>query len=181
MGPMIREFDGRALYAALDARRRTEGLSWPGAATAIWDMAPMLNATRDARGLANHPISASTLHSLAKRGGTTCQHALFFIRWLDRTPESFLVGVGLDAGSPLPACGPDRRPRWDLKALHAGLNEARASRGATWAQTAQDLRCQPSQLTGLKTARFATDMGLAMRITQWVGRPAADFVDAARW
>jgi hypothetical protein len=103
------------------------------------------------------------------------------LRWLDRTPESFLVGAALDAGAPLPACGPDRRPRWDLKALHAALNEARASRGATWAQAAQDLRCKAGQLTGLKTARFATGMGLAMRVTQWVGRPATDFTYLARW
>jgi hypothetical protein len=181
MDPVIAEFDGRALYAALDAKRQAEGLSWPGATTAIWEMSPVLNGAREARGLANHPISPSTLQSLGKRGDTTCQHALFFLRWLERTPESFLAGAALDAGAPLPACGPDRRPRWDLKALHAGLNEARASAGATWAQAAHILRCQPGQLTGLKTARFATGMGLAMRITQWVGRPAADFVHPARW
>ena len=64
-----------------------------------------------------------TLQSLGKRGNTSCQHALFFLRWLDRTPESFLSGAAVDAGAPLPACGPDRRPRWDLKALHGGLNE----------------------------------------------------------
>ncbi len=180
MCPAILDFDGKALYAALDAKRQAEGLSWPGAAAAIWAMAPELNARRAALGLANHPISPSTVQHLGKRGDTTCQHALFFLRWLDRTPESFLPGAGLDAGAPLPACGPDRRPRWDLKALHSGLNEARVSRGATWAQTAQELGCQPSQLTGLKAARFATSMVLAMRITQWVGRPAADFVRAAR-
>ena len=95
--PVIREFDGKALYAALDAKRRAEGLSWPGAAAAIWDMAPALNAAREARGLANHPISPSTLQNLGKRGDTSCQHALFFLRWLDRTPESFLVGAGLAA------------------------------------------------------------------------------------
>ena len=172
MGRVIAEFDGNALYSALDAKRQAEGLSWPGAAAAIWNMAPVLNAA---------PISPSTLQSLGKRGDTSCQHALFFLRWLDRTPESFLVGAALDAGAPLPACGPDRRPRWDLKALHAALNEARVSRDATWAQAAQDLGCQVGQLTGLKTARFATGMGLAMRVTQWVGRPATDFTYLARW
>jgi len=181
MDPAIREFDGRALYAALDARRRADGLSWAGAAAAIWDMAPALNAARAARGVANHPVSPATLQGLGSRGDTSCQHALFFLRWLDATPESFLAGAAPDAGAPLPACGPDRRPRWNLKALHAALNEARGSRGATWAQTAKDLGCQPGQLTGLKTARFATGMGLAMRITQWAGRPAADFVYPARW
>jgi hypothetical protein len=178
---LIREFDGKALYAALDAKRRAEELSWPGAALAIWEMAPVLNAARAARGLANHPISPATLQNLGKRGNTSCQHALFFLRWLDRTPESFFTGAALDAGAPLPPCGPDRRPRWDLKALHAGLNESRANRGVTWKQIADDLRCQPGQLTGLKTARFATGMALAMRITQWVGRPAADFIYLARW
>ena len=65
--------------------------------------------------------------------------------------------------------------------LHAGLNEARVSRGVTWAQTARNLRCQPGQLTGLKTACYATGMGLAMRIVQWVDRSAADFMYLARW
>ena len=181
MDPVIREFDGLALYAALDAKRGAEGLSWTGAAAAIWDMSPALNAARGARGLANHPISPSTLQNLGKRGNTSCQHALFFLRWLDRTPESFLDGAALDSGAPLPPSGPDRRPRWDLKTLHAALNESRISRGATWAQTAKELRCQPGQLTGLKTARYATGMGLAMRITQSVGRPAADFMYLARW
>lgn len=181
MDPVIREFDGKRLYAALDAKRQADRLSWSGAATAIWDMSSALNAARAARGLTNHPISPSTLRSLGRRGNTSCQHALFFLRWLDRTPESFLVGAALDAGAPLPACGPDRRARWDLKAMHAVLNEARVSRGVTWAQTAQDLRCQPGQLTGLKTARYATGMGLAMRIAQWAGRPAADFMYLARW
>jgi hypothetical protein len=179
--PQIRDFDGRALYASLDAKRQVEGLSWAGAAAAIWNISDVLNADRDARGRPNHPISPATLQGLAKRGDTSCQHALFFLRWLERTPESFLAGATADAGAPLPACGPDRRPRWDLKALHAGLNEARQERGATWAQTAVELRCQPGQLTGLKSARFATGMGLALRITQWVERPAADFMYLARW
>ena len=98
MDPVIREFDGKALYAALDAKRLAEGLSWPGAAAAIWGMAPVLNAARVARGLANHPISPATLQNLGKGGNTSCQHALFFLRWLGRTPESFLAGAVLSLG-----------------------------------------------------------------------------------
>ncbi len=178
---MIREFDGRALYAALDAKREAQELSWSAVAAAIWDMTPALNAARDERGLTNHPLSPSTIQNLGRTGRATCQHALFYLRWLDRTPESFLAGGALEDGEPLPACGPDRRPRWDLKALHLSLNGSRTDRGLTWAQTAHELRCQAGQLTGLKTARYATGMGLAMRITQWLGAPAADFMYPARW
>lgn len=39
----------------------------------------------------------------------------------------------------------------------------------------------PATLTGLRTARFAISMRLAMRIAQWLERPAADFIYAARW
>jgi hypothetical protein len=81
----------------------------------------------------------------------------------------------------MPAAGPDRRPRWSLKALYAGLDAQRRDRGLTWAQAAAELGCTPSQLTGLRTARFATGMGLAMRITGWLTRPAADFIYPARW
>jgi hypothetical protein len=56
-----------------------------------------------------------------------------------------------------------------------------AALGSRWAQAALVLRCQPGQLTGLKSARFATSMVLAMRAARWVGRPAADFVYPARW
>jgi hypothetical protein len=35
-------------------------------------------------------------------------------------------------------------------------------------------------LTNLRTARFA-DMDLAMRITQWLGQPAAAFIHPAQW
>jgi hypothetical protein len=177
----LREFDGLALYAALDAQRLELGLSWPGATAAIWNTAAVLNAAREARGLPNHPLSPSTVRRLGERGDTTCQHALFFLRWLDRTPESFLIVAATHDGVPLPPCGPDRRPRWELKVLHEALNSARTSRGLTWAQAAGELRCQPGQLTGLKAARFATGMRLAMRITQWLGRPAADFIRPARW
>jgi hypothetical protein len=73
------------------------------------------------------------------------------------------------------------RLRWNLKKLYGALNAARTARGATWQQAADRLHCTPSQLTGLRTAKFATDMRLAMRITQALHRPAADFVYVAEW
>ncbi len=43
------------------------------------------------------------------------------------------------------------------------------------------LHCTPNQLTSLRNAKFATSMRLAMRITQALHRPAAEFVYVAEW
>ena len=41
--------------------------------------------------------------------------------------------------------------------------------------------CSENQLTGIRTARYAIGMKLAMRIVQWLERPASAFVYAAEW
>ena len=106
----MNHFDAIALYEAMAAQRIDRGLSWRQVADQIWDQSRALNKRRD-----DHPISASTLTGIAKRGDCTCQHALFILRWLGRAPESFLLVPA--AGAALPAAGPDRRPRWNLAAL----------------------------------------------------------------
>jgi hypothetical protein len=174
---VIRRFDVLALYSALDMRRLKLGLSWKQVADQLWQLSAELNDQRR-----DHPISPSTLSKMAAKPRTSCQHALFMLRWLDRTPESFLVGVvGDDPRFALPQAGPDRRLRWSLKRLWAVVDEKRRQEGLTWRQLADLVGCTPSQLTGLRTARFATDMDLAMRIVQWLERPAADFVYPATW
>jgi hypothetical protein len=177
-------FDGHALYAALDAQRAERGLSWPGAAREIWELSAELNAHRN-----DHPISPATLTGLRRSGRTSCQHALFFLHWLERMPEDFMTGPLTVAGRPLPAVGPDRRLRWHLhgspRRPQGGLFEAmdarRGQEGLTWGELADRLQCTASQLSGVRRVRYAIGVGLAMRITQWLQRPAADFVYAARW
>lgn len=103
------------------------------------------------------------------------------LRWLGRAPEEFLIGPAIDVGDTrLPRPGPDSRLRWDLSELHAALNAQRQTLGLTWLDLAQLLGCTPSRLTNLRTARQA-DLGLVMCITQWLRRPAADFIHAAQW
>ena len=67
-----------------------------------------------------------------------------------------------------------------MKRLHTVLNERRRQQGLTWADLAVELDCTPARLTNLRTARQA-DMGLALRVTQWLRQPAAAFVYPAEW
>ena len=48
----------------------------------------------------------------------------------------------------------------------------------TWAGLAGQIGCTSSRLTNLRTARMA-DMALVMRVTQWLRRPAAEFIHPA--
>lgn len=171
------DFDVAAFAAAMEEKRRREGLSWRGVADALWDLSWEINQRRD-----DHPISPSTLVAVARRGDTTCQHALFILRWLERTPESFVKGRTADPErDALPFAGPDRRLRWRLGRLYEAMDERRRAEGLSWFELAEVLRCSPHQLRGVRTAKYAIGMRLAMRITLWLERPAADFVEAARW
>jgi hypothetical protein len=177
MARSVRDFDIQAFFDALDGRRAEAHLTWTAVARQMWEESHALNARRG-----DHPISPSTITTMPRRGDATCQHALMMLRWLGRPPECFIVvpqpGT---ADVPLPAADPAHRLRWDLVALYDALNAARTARGATWEQTAVRLRCSANQLTGLRTAKYATSMRLAMRICQGLSRPAADFVYAAQW
>ena len=170
------DFDARALYRALDERRRERSLSWNGVAKEMWDLSADLNARRD-----DHPISPSTLTAMNARGTTTCQHALFMLRWLGAAPEDYVTGVAVGEQHALPDAGPEHRLRWSLERLYQALDDQRRNLDLTWREAAVEIRCTPNQLTGIRTARYAIEIRLAMRIVGWLGRPAADFVYAADW
>ena len=169
-------FDFAAFFAAFDAKRRERGLGWYEFADELWQQSSELNARR-----MDHPLCGGAVSRLGARGATSCQYALFMLRWLGRPPEEFVSGSVVDVGDVrLPESGPDSRLRWDLNQLYTAVNEERQERGLTWSGLSQELRCTPSRLTNLRTARMA-DMELTMRVTQWLGRPAADFIHAAQW
>jgi hypothetical protein len=170
-------FDCGALFNALDARRRDLGLGWYDLADELWQQSSDLNAQRST----DHPLCGGAIQRLRDRGATSCQYALFMLRWLHRAPEDFLTGPVLDVGDTrMPEAGTDIRLRWDLNQLHAVLNDQRRQQNLTWAALAEELGCTPSRLTNLRTARLA-DMNLAMRITQWLRQPAAAFIHPAHW
>jgi len=170
-------FDCGALISALDAQRVDRGLGWTALADELWQQSSELNAK-----LADHSLCPGALVRLARRRASmSCQYALIILRWLRRAPEEFLCGPVMDVGDVrLPRPGSDRRLRWNLHQVHAALDERRRERELTWSELAGELACTPNRLTNLRTARLA-DMGLTMRVTQWLEQPAARFVHAAQW
>jgi hypothetical protein len=170
-------FDCGALFEALDVRRRDRGLGWYELADQLWQQSSELNEQRGG----DHPLCGGAVQRLEARGATSCQYALFMLRWLGRAPEEFLTGAVVQVGDVrLPDVGPQSRLRWDLRQLHTALNEERTRQGLTWATLAEQLDCTPSRLTNLRTARLA-DMDLVMRVTQWLRRPSAQFIHPAQW
>ncbi len=171
------DFEAGALFEALDRQRVERAMSWRQVADAIWTQSSVLNDRRN-----DHPIAIETITGMQRRNNMSCQHALFMLRWIGRAPEEFIADpVPGSAGFGLPLAGPDRRLRWNLRALYDAMDDRRRDEVLTWKSLAALLGCTQSQLTGIKTARFATGMRLAMRITQWLARPASEFVYAARW
>jgi hypothetical protein len=170
-------FDISAFFAAVDARRREQHLTWPALARAIWEQSCVLNERRN-----DHPISPATVSKIGQSGDVSCQHALFLLRWLGVPPETFIVEPKPGtAGVALPLADEAHRLRWNLRKLHGALNAVRIARGTTWEQAAKRLCCTANQLTHLRIAKFTIGMRLAMRITQALHRPAADFVEVAEW
>ncbi|WP_111721254.1 hypothetical protein [Homoserinimonas sp. OAct 916] len=166
-------FDFAAFFSAFDEKRREHGLGWYEFADELWELSSTLNAER-----MDSPLCGGAVSRLGVRGETSCQYALFLLRWLDRAPEEFLIGSVVDVGDVrLPRPGPEHRLRWNLNQLHTALNEQRQKSRSTWAQLAQEIGCTPSRLTNLRTAQMA-DMALTMRITQWLRKPAAEFIHA---
>jgi hypothetical protein len=167
-------FDFAAFFAAVDEARRDRHMGWFDLADELWDQSADLNAERG-----DHPICGGAVSRLGARGEASCQYALYLLRWLGRAPEEFLTGPAADvADARLPDPGPGSRLRWDLGQLHAAINAERQRHGLTWAALAEQIGCTSARLTNLRTARMA-DMALTMRVTQWLGRPAAEFIHPA--
>jgi hypothetical protein len=68
--------------------------------------------------------------------------------------------------------------RFDTAALHAALDAKRRERGQTWREVASELPgFTPNMLTNLASGPLI-GFPRVMTLTQWLGRPAADFVRA---
>jgi hypothetical protein len=167
-------FDMKALHGVLDAERMARNLSWTELTAEI---------NKPFQGTSSIPISVTTIRNMQTKRSVTSAVVLQILRWLDRTPESFLSGrdAPAAAGEALPIAGLSRILRFDTRAMYEALNTKRVSRGMTWKQVAGELPgFTESMLTNL-ASRPLIGFPRVMMIPQWLSRPAANFVrDAGR-
>jgi hypothetical protein len=101
------------------------------------------------------------------------------LRWLNRTPESFVPSHQQSDGisERLPDIPAGKFLRFDAKKLYATLDARRIEREMTWSQVAKEVGASPASLTHLAKGKRVVFPGV-MRIFRWLERPAADFTRA---
>lgn len=158
-----------ALYSAVDTERRARELTWVELAAQVNQ--PFQHTT-------SIPINVATIREMPKKSSVTSAVVLQLLRWLGRTPESFLSGHEYvpKENERLPNPGPSRILRFDTRAMYEALDRERRLRGMTWRQVAHELPgFTPSMLTNLAAGPLI-GFPRVMRITQWLRLPAAAFV-----
>ena len=162
----------QALLDALDAARRARALTWVALTAEI-------NKPFD--GTPSIPICVGTIRSMRTKRAVTSAVVLQVLRWLGRTPESFLRGQGegpdmSDINEALPEPGPGRILRFDTAAMYRAINAERVRRGMTWKQLARELPGLTENM--LKNLANGPLIGFpyVMMIPQWLGCPAATFI-----
>jgi hypothetical protein len=174
LSPRPPDFDLQALGAALDAQREARGLSWAAVAGQIHDPLVRTPATG---------VNASTIRGVGTRASAEGDGVLAMLRWLDRTPESFVPGhpwANAEAAR-LPRVTPGQILRFDVQAIHAALDAQRIAKGMTWAQLAREIG--GFQASGLTRLADGGRIGFprVMRIFAWLELPAARFTRKSSW
>jgi hypothetical protein len=166
------DFNLRALYEAIDARRRERGMNWT-------DVAREVNQHRTTL----RPIAASTIAGLREKSGGEGDGILQMLLWLGRTPESFVPDI-VDADDErfhLPALTKGQILRWDTRAMFDALNAERERRQLTWSDAARDIGgFTPNMLTNLSNGG-RIGFPRVMRIVRWLDRPAVTLTRVAQW
>lgn len=167
-------FDITALYAAIDTQRQLRAMSWQ-------EVAREINGS--SRSASPRRLSPSTLTGLRRRRAVEGDGVLQMLRWLHRTPESFVPGCheATSRGAALPEVGPHRVLRFDTRAIFAALDTERTRKRLTWKEVAEQIGgLRPANLTRLsKGGRTAFPQ--VMRIIGWLGRTAASFTRTSSW
>lgn len=171
------DFSLRSLYDALDQQRCARGLSWAEATRQMNGQAGPPKGKATSKG---HALSASTVKATRIRTVAEGDGVLGMLRWLNRTPESFMPNY--DSANADRAHLPDVPAggvlRFDTKKLYGVVNARRQERELTWQDAARQIGVAASSLQHLSKGG-RTSFPQVMRILQWLGRPAADFTRIA--
>lgn len=168
------DFSLAGLYSAIDTERQARGLTWQQAVLEI----NLLYGR-----ISKHPIARSSVTGLRTKAVAEGDAILAMLKWLNRAPESFVTGGNGTASSKATALPDVPMPfglRLDTRKLHAAVNAQRVTRGLTWHQVADEIGVGKLSLTHLSKGG-RTGFPHVMRITGWLGRPAAEFTRASAW
>jgi len=104
---------------------------------------------------------------------------LQMLRWLRRSPESFVRGER--SGVQLPVLQPHQILRFDTRRLHAALDERRRQRGLTWEEVAQKIGGPISASSLMHLSKGGrTGFPHVMWMVKWLGQPTTTFMRATR-
>lgn len=158
------QFDSPALYAALDAHRQVQGLSWQQVATRIG-------------------VATSTLARTKKGGPMETDGILAMVRWLGCAPERFVVKnepvtpSRTWIGSGPFACEPTLHgtTRFNTKALYAAMDAHRRRQKMTWRDIAREVgKVSPGMLTRLSKGG-RVDVNVMVAAVGYLGQTIASF------
>jgi ribosomal protein L24E len=174
--PQSSDFSLQDLYAALDQQREARGLSWP---QVMEEMQKMHQGPRRIS-TSRRRLSQSTVTGIRFRRAAEGDGVLVMLRWLNRTPESFVPGhhKSNDLGARLPDIPAGKVLRFDARKLHAAVDARRIERKMTWTEVAKEIGFGPTSLPRLSKGKRVVFPGV-MRIFRWLDRPAADFTRAS--
>jgi hypothetical protein len=146
----VSDFDVRALYDALDQRRRERQLTWSALAAEV-------NRHRTTL----RPIAVSTIKGLETKLTAEGDGILQMLLWLGRSPESFVSFIADPDAERyrLPDLNRGQILRWDTPALYRALDHRRRNERLTWPDVARAVGFTPGMLTNLQKGSGSASRG----------------------
>jgi hypothetical protein len=162
----IAYFDVKALYRALDEKRRSRKMSWSQVQKEI------------AHPGSKHPISISTIRGTKTGRTAEADGILAMVRWLGMTFQDFSVGVKNPA-PPRPLKEGETLRRFDARAFYSALDKERQQQGLSWKQfTEQEFPgWSPAMLTRLVEGG-RMDASKVVALFAWLHRSAESYTHA---
>jgi hypothetical protein len=154
------------IYNAIEKRRLFLGISWSEAALQVSPKTP-----------GGRSIALSTIKGLNNRKIVEGDGVLQMLLWLNKTPESFIVGFENSNADcyKLPYVPEGRVLRWNTQALYLSLKDRCENDGISWKEAASQIGgYSVSMLTNLKNVTRVSFPNV-MNIVTWLDQPAVTF------